>query len=56
MATADAGSAIFESNPYDGHPSLSQLEAEVLWEYAKLSQHIKIVSNGLSNEMKRVLD
>ena len=35
---------VFEVNPYEGHPSLTQLESEVLWEYAKLSQHVKIVS------------
>ncbi|KAI0807762.1 DASH complex subunit Dad3-domain-containing protein [Fomes fomentarius] len=34
-------SAIFESNPYEGHPNLSELEAEVLWQYAKLSQNIR---------------
>ncbi|KAN0140765.1 DASH complex subunit Dad3 domain containing protein [Lactarius tabidus] len=35
------GSQIFTINPYDDHPSLSPLEAEVLWEYAKLNQQIK---------------
>ncbi|KAI8989758.1 DASH complex subunit Dad3-domain-containing protein [Trametes punicea] len=34
-------SSIFEANPYEGHPNLSDLEAEVLWQYAKLSQNIK---------------
>jgi DASH complex subunit DAD3 len=34
---------IFETNPYETHPSLSPLEADVLWEYAKLSQHVKEV-------------
>jgi len=33
--------SIFETNPYETHPSLSPLEADVLWEYAKLSQHVK---------------
>ncbi|KZT09757.1 DASH complex, subunit Dad3, partial [Laetiporus sulphureus 93-53] len=32
---------IFDANPYDGHPNLSATEAEVLWQYAKLSQNIK---------------
>ncbi|KAA1469362.1 DASH complex, subunit Dad3, partial [Dentipellis sp. KUC8613] len=32
---------VFETNPYEDHPSVSQLEADVLWEYAKLSQHLK---------------
>ena len=35
---------IFEVNPYENHPELSQTEAEVLWEYAKLNQRLKIVS------------
>ena len=43
MATVEADKQIFEVNPYEGHASLTQLEAEVLWEYAKLSQHVKIV-------------
>ncbi|TBU35637.1 DASH complex subunit Dad3-domain-containing protein [Dichomitus squalens] len=40
MATLFSGS-VFEANPYEGHPNLSELEAEVLWQYAKLSQNIK---------------
>lgn len=35
---------IFEVNPYENSPELSQTEAEVLWEYAKLNQRLKIVS------------
>ena len=34
---------IFEANPYGTYQSLSPLEADVLWEYAKLSQHVKEV-------------
>ena len=34
---------IFAENPYEGHPSLSPQESEVLWEYAKLAQHVKQV-------------
>lgn len=34
---------ILAVNPYEGHPSLSQLEADVLWEYAKLAHHVKTV-------------
>jgi hypothetical protein len=34
---------IFAENPYEGHPNLSVLEGEVLWEYAKLAQHVKQV-------------
>lgn len=35
---------IFEVNPYENHPELTQTEAELLWEYAKLNQRLKIVS------------
>ncbi|KAF9527040.1 DASH complex subunit Dad3-domain-containing protein [Crepidotus variabilis] len=35
---------IFTVNPYDGHPSLTPLEASVLWEYAKLAQHLRLVT------------
>ena len=35
---------VFEVNPYENHPELTQTEAEVLWEYAKLNQRLKIVS------------
>jgi hypothetical protein len=38
-----SSSEIFSVNPYENHPSLTQIEAEVLWEYAKLNQHIKDV-------------
>jgi len=34
-------SDIFIINPYDSHPNLTLTEAEVLWEYAKLAQHVK---------------
>lgn len=37
-------SDIFDVNPYQSHPSLSPTEAEVLWEYAKLAQHLKLVT------------
>ncbi|KAH8117044.1 DASH complex subunit Dad3-domain-containing protein [Phellopilus nigrolimitatus] len=44
MSTSDPDTSdIFTSNPYDGHPALSPLEGDVLWEYAKLSQHVKIL-------------
>ena len=43
MSTALSSSSIYETNPYEGHPNLSELEAEVLWQYAKLSQNIKEV-------------
>ncbi|OBZ65740.1 DASH complex subunit DAD2 [Grifola frondosa] len=41
MSTSLSSSTIFERNPYEGHPNLSDTEAEVLWQYAKLSQNIK---------------
>ncbi|KAF9808860.1 hypothetical protein IEO21_07725 [Rhodonia placenta] len=50
MTTPTHGSDIFESNPYEGHPNLSELEAEVLWQYAKLAQNMK----ELIAETKRV--
>lgn len=43
-----SSSAVFERNPYEGHPNLTELEAEVLWEYAKLSQNVKDVSHNWS--------
>jgi hypothetical protein len=48
--SASSSSEIFSINPYENHPSLSQLEADVLWEYAKLNQHIKDVC--LSSRVK----
>ena len=49
MATSSSASSgqIFSVNPYENHPSLTEIEAEVLWEYAKLNQHIKDVRNTL---------
>ncbi|GMK57065.1 hypothetical protein CspeluHIS016_0309050 [Cutaneotrichosporon spelunceum] len=35
---------ISTTNPYVDHPQLSSLEAEVLWEYAKLADKVKRVS------------
>lgn len=34
---------VFDVNPYESHPALSATEAELLWEYAKLAQHVKDV-------------
>ncbi|KAG8918818.1 hypothetical protein FRC03_012717 [Tulasnella sp. 419] len=33
--------SIMDENPYAGHPELSSLEAEVLWEYAKMAAMVK---------------
>ncbi|KAF8584076.1 hypothetical protein K439DRAFT_1170621 [Ramaria rubella] len=30
-----------DTSPYDGHPELTELEADVLWEYAKLAKNVK---------------
>ena len=41
--TSTSSSPVFTVNPYENHPTLTQLESDVLWEYAKLNQHIKDV-------------
>jgi hypothetical protein len=46
MSSLVPGNDIFHKNPYESHPSLSQTEAEVLWEYAKLAQHAKEVQHN----------
>ena len=46
-----ASRSVFETNPYEGHPGLSELEAEVLWEYAKLSQNLKEVRDHPSSPL-----
>lgn len=46
-----SNSQIFSVNPYEDHPSLTQIEADVLWEYAKLNQHIKDVRRSRSRPM-----
>jgi hypothetical protein len=40
---SSAPTDVFEHNPYRDHPALSELESELLWEYAKLAQHVKEV-------------
>ncbi|KAJ7126624.1 DASH complex subunit Dad3-domain-containing protein [Mycena crocata] len=32
---------VFSENPYSNQPTLSSIEAEVLWEYAKLAENLK---------------
>jgi DASH complex subunit DAD3 len=49
---SSGGSQIFTINPYEDHPSLSPLEAEVLWEYAKLNQQIKDVRTTSGNSQR----
>ncbi|KAF8636671.1 hypothetical protein AX17_003477 [Amanita inopinata Kibby_2008] len=49
---------IFTVNPYEGHPSLSQIEVHVLWEYAKLAQHVRLVTQktrSLSEEPDKTM-
>ncbi|KAG9102515.1 hypothetical protein FRC06_001891 [Ceratobasidium sp. 370] len=36
-----SGHAYDEDNVYAGHPQLTPLEADVLWEYAKLARTLK---------------
>ncbi|KAF7318180.1 hypothetical protein HMN09_00326200 [Mycena chlorophos] len=43
MASPPPVNDIFTENPYAGNPSLSTLETEVLWEYAKLAQNLKLL-------------
>ncbi|TEB36432.1 hypothetical protein FA13DRAFT_1787872 [Coprinellus micaceus] len=55
MATASTSnpsvsSDIFSVNPYDGHPQLKPVEAEVLWEYAKLAQNLSQKTRSLNEE------
>ncbi|KAI6019825.1 DASH complex subunit Dad3-domain-containing protein [Pisolithus orientalis] len=35
---------IFNVNPYEAQAGLSTLESEVLWEYAKLAQHVRLLT------------
>ncbi|KII88089.1 hypothetical protein PLICRDRAFT_611382 [Plicaturopsis crispa FD-325 SS-3] len=48
--SSPTGDAIFDTNPYESHPALTQTQADVLWEYAKLSRHI----NSLTAETRRL--
>ena len=41
--STEAGIDLEDANPYEGHPELTKLEAEVLWEYAKLAKNVKSV-------------
>lgn len=52
-----AAGSIFANNLYEGHPALSLLETEILWIYAKLPQHVKIVHTPSQVESKiKLLD
>ncbi|KAJ6531639.1 DASH complex subunit Dad3-domain-containing protein [Mycena vulgaris] len=41
MASPPPPPDIFAENPYANHPSLSTIQKEVLWEYAKLAENLK---------------
>lgn len=41
--STEGGFDLEEVNPYEDHPELTRLEAEVLWEYAKLAKNVKHV-------------
>ena len=43
MSSQPPSNDIFLVNPYQSHPSLTPLEADVLWEYAKLAQNLQMV-------------
>ena len=45
--SAPTSNDIFDVNPYEANAGLSALESEVLWEYAKLAQHIKLVGGDI---------
>ncbi|KAF8823843.1 hypothetical protein HHX47_DHR9000455 [Lentinula edodes] len=49
MSSPPPSGTIFEQNPYENHPSLSAIEAEVLWEYAKLAQNVKLFKASVWN-------
>lgn len=41
--SSQTSNEIFVVNPYQSHTSLTPVEAEVLWEYAKLAQNLRMV-------------
>jgi len=41
--STEGGIDLEETNPYEDHQELTKLEAEVLWEYAKLAKNVKSV-------------
>ncbi|KAJ7137796.1 DASH complex subunit Dad3-domain-containing protein [Mycena epipterygia] len=40
---------VFAENPYINQPSLSHIEKEVLWEYAKLAENLKRLKQKTRN-------
>lgn len=53
MSTGNSEQSI-EINAYEGHPELTQLEAEVLWEYAKFAKQVKQVRRKKQTRYGRV--
>ncbi|KAJ7070638.1 DASH complex subunit Dad3-domain-containing protein, partial [Mycena amicta] len=43
MSTPPPPSDLLSENPYLGNHNLSVVESEVLWEYAKLAQNLKLL-------------
>lgn len=43
MTSQGSPNDILTINPYESHPSLTPLEAAVLWEYAKLAHNVRMV-------------
>ncbi|KAF5330840.1 hypothetical protein D9619_005475 [Psilocybe cf. subviscida] len=52
---ASSASDILTVNIYEGHPSLTPLEATALWEYAKLAYHLTQRTRALTEEPDRVM-
>ena len=51
--SSQSSNDIFLVNPYQSHTSLTSVEAEVLWEYAKLAQNLRMVIFNLSLVRKK---
>ncbi|KAJ7743169.1 DASH complex subunit Dad3-domain-containing protein [Mycena metata] len=49
MSSPPPPADVFVENPYANNPALSSIEAEVLWEYAKLSQNLKLLKHKARN-------
>ncbi|KAJ7481161.1 DASH complex subunit Dad3-domain-containing protein [Mycena galericulata] len=53
MASSPPPTNVFDESPYANHPSLSPIEQEVLWEYAKLAENLKLLKKKTRNLMER---
>ena len=52
--SSQTSNEIFLVNPYQSHPSLTPVEAEVLWEYAKLAQNLRMVCLSFDKNLKNI--